>query len=74
MAFLVFVRMKVHSKTMGKGKETRIRKKGESCKRGDDTMGEESFMPSTSARTKSSGPKICLAELFACVAHVMLLN
>ena len=65
MAFLAFARMKEHSEMIGKGKETRLGKKGESCKREDDTRGEQSSMPLTSARTMSSGPKICLAELFA---------
>ncbi len=64
----------MHLETIVKRKETRIRKKGEICKEGDDTMGEWSSMPSASARTKSSGPKICLPEAVCCVTHVMLFN
>jgi hypothetical protein len=40
VASLVFVRMKEHSEMIGKWRETRVRKKGESCNREDDTRGE----------------------------------
>lgn len=67
VAFLVFARMKEHSEMIGKGKETRLRKKGESCKREDDTVLGENSHPCKSHQHGPSraAPKFVSQELFA---------